>query len=324
MKIDIIYGNDVFVIPKSEVMTKIVSAEASDLRLLLLIASDELLRKDFNAEIAAKTLGCAKSDIESSLKFWIGAGIFKSSDEKSSAPAQKTTNPKLLPDNDRPKYTGKEIGEILNKNKNLQWLLNECQNIIGKIFTPTEFNQIIGLVEYLRFEYDYVTMLVAFCKKFKDPLTTRYVEQTGYNLHDKGIDTTGKLDLYIKAHEEIEPTKSKLRRLFGFGDRELSAKEEKLFQRWCLDWMFSYDILNRAYELTIDSTHKLSLPYMNTILENWYKSGLKTLEEIDAAAIVYQQDKEKSLQSGGSFDTDEFFELAVKRTYENMEKKKGG
>lgn len=322
MKLDIIYGNEVFVLPKSEIIKTLETAGILDLKLLIIISSDESQRKDFNIDYAAKQLKCAKSDIEASLRFWIGAGILKSTEIHTVETEQ--TKQKLLPDNnERPNYTGDEINEIMEKNKDIRWLIHECQNIAGKIFNTTEINKIISLSDYLRLEHEHILMLFIYCKN-QGKLSIHYIAKFAFGLYDDGIDTLPKFEMYVKTREEFTDNTLKLKKLFGFSDRELTKRETEFFNRWCIEWAFPYDIIHRAYEITIDSTkdHKLSLPYLNKVLDNWFKSGYKTLDEINTATLAYQRDKEQVTQSGSSFDTDEFFELAVKRTYEKIESNK--
>ena len=77
-------------------------------------------------------------------------------------------------------------------------------------------------------------------------------------------------------------------------------------------------IIEKAYEVTISNTGKPSVSYANAVLENWYKAGLGTLEEIEASIAEYQKNHDKSGETkpaGSSFVTDEFFEAALRRSY---------
>jgi DnaD and phage-associated domain len=326
MKIDIIYGNDVFALPKSEVLKKLGSAELIDIKLLLLICADNECRDNFNSDTVAKQLNCAKSDVEAALKFWIGADVLKSTDIKTQKSDQQKPADVKTPLRDidaRPTYTGKEINEIVENNKNLRWLIDECANVVGKVLNTAEIQKILGLVDYLRLDYEHIMMIFMYCKN-QGKLSIAYIEKFAYTLFDEGIDTLAKFDSYVKAREEFTEILGQLRKLFGMGTREPTKDENKFFTRWCLEWMFSYEIIKRAYEITIANTdnHKLSYSYMNKVLDNWHKDGYTTIEAIETAVAARQQDKEMASQSKSSFDTDEFFELALKRTYEEIEKDK--
>ena len=70
------------------------------------------------------------------------------------------------------------------------------------------------------------------------------------------------------------------------------------------------DVISMAYEIAVARTKEPSVPYTNAILERWHKEGLKNLEEIEKAEA-------QKAPTNGSFDTDDFFEAALKRSFNN-------
>ena len=77
---------------------------------------------------------------------------------------------------------------------------------------------------------------------------------------------------------------------------------------------------NDENEITIEKCQgKLSYAYMAKILENWHINGIKTLEDAEKSLEEY---KGKQKLQMSSFDTDEFFEAALKRSNENMLERK--
>ena len=63
---------------------------------------------------------------------------------------------------------------------------------------------------------------------------------------------------------------------------------------------------------------------MGKILENWHNAGYTTLDQIKNAEAEYRRAKninnDTEKNEGDSFDTDDFFEAALKRSYENLGK----
>ena len=45
---------------------------------------------------------------------------------------------------------------------------------------------------------------------------------------------------------------------------------------WLMDLSHSYEMIEYAYEITVNRTQQAKLPYINKILENWYADGHKT------------------------------------------------
>ncbi len=114
-----------------------------------------------------------------------------------------------------------------------------------------------------------------------------------------------------------------LRRLLNLGNRLLTEGEINAMNRWRGDYGYSFEIIYRAYEITLENRREYSLPYMDAILKNWHEAGLTTAEAIAAYDKGYHEDKSRAarkspapqaLQSS-SFDTDDFFMAAVKRSF---------
>ena len=102
----------------------------------------------------------------------------------------------------------------------------------------------------------------------------------------------------------------RIRSLFGVGERAFTTKEKKFISAWINDMGYSIEIIEKAYEVTADATGKGSIPYANSVLERWFAAGLRTLEEIEDSYRSGDGDKPHE----GSFDTDSFFEAAVRRS----------
>ena len=81
---------------------------------------------------------------------------------------------------------------------------------------------------------------------------------------------------------------------------------------------YNAEIVRLAYEKTVAATNEPSVPYTHAILERWNAEGLKTVEQI--CAYLEEQETKKNgtgeRDLGNSFDTDDFFEAALRRSYQ--------
>lgn len=71
---------------------------------------------------------------------------------------------------------------------------------------------------------------------------------------------------------------------------------------------YNIELIEYAYEKTIESIDKLNFPYINKILENWYENGLLTKSQIDSANIKRNSNPETEKKSY-SFDINEIKSL---------------
>lgn len=329
MIIQINYGNDVFVLPRIAA-DNLSQADTTDLKTLLLLASDSALRNNCDSGEVAKRIGCRRDKAEASIRFWIESGVISQTgtekkaepcDNEKAEPGESDKPHKKLPTDEVPVYTGEELQCLLDGNAgSRRRMLDECQNIAGKMFNVLEINKVVALSEYLGLENEHILMLFAYCRT-RGKNSVHYIERTAYNLYNEGIDSLAKLEIYIKAKEIFESVEGKLRKLFGFGERTLTPSERSYIKRWTSEYCYTYEIIERAYQIMADNTRdgRVSLAYMNRILDNWHTAGYTAIAEIDAALEAYKSGKDFSgKNSGGSFDTDEFFALALKRSYESI------
>jgi DnaD/phage-associated family protein len=180
---------------------------------------------------------------------------------------------------------------------------------MGKVFNVREINVLMGLLDYLCLDCEYIMMLLTYCVSIGKK-TLHYAEKTAFSLYDAGITTSAQLAEEFKRRENAVSAEAKIRKLFGVGERAFTTKEKKFISTWINDMDYSIEIIEKAYEVTADATGKGAFPYANSVLERWNAAGLRTLEEIEAS---YKANSD-SANENGSFNTDSFFEAAVKRS----------
>lgn len=325
MKLRFNYGNSVAVLP-SLAIEKLDKATKKDIKLLFVLASDNSLldgTKRSREKLLSLT-GLSESDVESSLAFWRGAGVLDALDavaDKKDESSQKEEKPekkepekknkKLERADELPKYTTAELTDLLERREGYRRLINECQQIFGKVFNTSEINVLIALTDYLGLDEEYIMLLFAYCGK-REHKSVRMVEKLAHRFFDEGILDSEVLGERLKAMEMMNQIEPKIKKLFGLDSRAFTKKERTLVQSWVSEYDYDIDIIEKAYELTIDSIGKPSIPYAGSIMERWHSEGIKTKEDIEKDIDAHKKSKGAD---DGSFDTDEFLEAAIKRSF---------
>ena len=319
------YGQGVLVLPSA-----ILETDATDdqLRVLLWLASDPTLFTK-PAQLA-RLAGAEREEIGDILDFWQSVGVLSSGKEPQEckkAPKKPTDKPAkpteakpaaevkqaiLARADELPNYSTKELAALLENSQSLRMLINEAQNIWGKIFNTYEAQLLAGLSDYLQLDNEYILLLLAHCKRVGKK-SLREVERYALRLVDDGITDDAALEAFVKKAEARHPLQGKVRAMFGLGSRSFTAKENAMLDNWTA-YGYGEDIIRRAYEITVGAINEPSLPYANSILERWHGEGLDTLTQIDARLDAEREKKGQAVMTG-SFDTDDFFEAALKRSY---------
>lgn len=323
MKYKINYGSRVAVIPESAIEA-LPRASANDLKVLISLCAQN---GTVDPKKLSKLLSCGEDDVRESLSFWRGTGVIEATDGKEShedakveaavsAPEKKEEEKAIAPQkklrraDELPQYTSEQLADILEERHETAALIDECQRIMGKVFNLKEINVLMGLVDYLQLDCEYIMMLLTYCVSIGKK-TLHYAEKTAFDFYDQGITTGEMLAEELRRREASAGAEGKIRSLFGIGERAFTTKEKKFISAWINDMGYSIEIIEKAYEVTADATGKGSFAYANSILERWNAAGLRTLSEIEDS---YKSGDGATKPSNGSFDTDSFFEAAVKRS----------
>ncbi len=318
MKIDLLYGKSAVVLPGS-VVGKLDRATKRDLKILFVLAEH---REKSESELAA-TVGCTESELMASIAFWRGAGVLEMTDDESvetveDPVAETVTEPRRKTErsskkaeaalaDELPQYTTLELNKLLAENKDSSMLIDECQRIAGKIFNPHEISMLVGLRDYLCLDNDYIMILLAHCVDHGKK-SLQYLKKRAFSLCDEGITDPVTLHEHLTRLDEAASLEGEIRKLFGMRDRELTTKEKKFISKWVLEYGYPLEVIKKAYEMTVDAIQQPVPAYTNAIIERWYAAGLKTLDAIEAS-------ESEKLPVEGSFDTNDFFESALRRSF---------
>ena len=317
------FGQEVLVLPAS-LLSHCSEADAQSLRVLLWLASDLSLAE--KPKQLAKLADCDVRVVKAALKFWqfrdvLGrdadeeaapAPVVKK-EEKKAAPSVEVAKPAIARTDEMPTYTSSEIASMLESRAAMRLLIDEAQRVIGKMFNTSDVNVIVGMRDYLGLDEEAILLLLAHCKRM-GKTSMRSIEKYAISLCDKGITDAEALDEAIRVAEAMHTFEGEVRTLFGMKSRALTTKESKMLSAW-ISFGYGIDVVKLAYEMTVSATNEPSVPYANAILERWNADGLHTLAEIQAALDAEREKKAGKSEPVGSFDTDDFFEAALKRGF---------
>lgn len=341
--IDVDYGRSVLSLPGSlvKLLPKLSEAE---IRILILIYSSPEYRGDEYAveEKLAGELSFGADEITQAIKNLRAHGFFarslraaktpsmsaKKADEK--APqvneAQKKDEKKKSEDSKadtavipsyHADYTGEQVASLVDSHPEYKVIIDEAQKICGTMFTPTEISRVIGMADYLKMSLEHILLMFSFCAG-KGKNSVAYVTKTAYTLYNQGIDSLPAFEEYVKTSELFDNTVTKVRAIFGMGTRSLSSKEKETIAGWCAE-EYPEELIKLAYDVAINNGAKVPFSYTAKVLEKWNASGYKTVSDVEAARDRYRQQKMQNT----SFDTDEFFEAALRRGSKKMGEENG-
>ncbi len=298
---------DNITVPRDAFMGALDGADSVKFKVLFTVLADP----DISEEMLCETFDITKKRLGTVVSYWEKAGVLEGAGKAEAKPAKRAHCARAA---EMPAYTNEEIARFVESNEGFNDLLISCQNEMGKFFTMAETEILIGMMDYLNLDAAYIVLLFGYCVG-KGKRSLRYIEKTAIEYVDRGILTYDDLENHIRMKENTEKMEYKLRELFGIGGRALIKREREAFSRWCGEWNLPFEIIERAFDVTVTNTGEASVPYCNSVLERWHASGYTTLEEVEAALLQYKHNKNDAGEKKGSFETDDFFEAALARSY---------
>lgn len=206
--------------------------------------------------------------------------------------------PRLLT-GERPSYSETDVLQAMDHDTDFKRLYGEVQRTLGKCLTTEELKILLGLVRYLGFSGDMISLLVSYCRErarrkgsSRMP-SLRSMEKEAYAWADMGIDSAEEAIAYISAQNLRFSRLGELLNVLQIRGRSLTPGEERYANAW-LDMGFGKDALAIAYERTCLNTGGLNWAYMNKILLRWHEAGLHTAKAIQSG------DKKPSVPKGAS------------------------
>lgn len=292
--------NDEVILLPREVLSRVKEASAAELKVLLYLYA----WKEAETPEMASQLGISPPEVDAAVAFWRGAGLFETDD---SAPKKALPASTSLFKN----YDSRTISTHLDADKAFRACCDLVAEKLGKQLTKNDYSSLLYLCDYVGLPPEVVSGITEYCVS-RGKASMQYLMKTAFSMYEKdGIDTYEKLEKHLAHLEQVHTGVEQVRRLCGFGERELTTKESEILNRWFGEWNLRMELVRLSYEKTVDGLGKVSLSYMNAMLKRWYENGFETPED-----VASRDRKAENESAAGYTDSDEFFEAALKAGFQ--------
>lgn len=292
------FGNgiwaNVFAVPCDIVDKHIRLCSPLSLKVLMV-----LLRSGGALELGelSETLGQSRADVQDALNYWTANGVISPAGEAVEETPALTYA--LVPDKEpeptpplpappepkgrrielltaaRSRLTMQEINDMADVDASIGGLLQEAQHIMGKPLTPVLTDMVVALYSYYGMEPDIVLMLMQYCVSMGKE-SVRYMEKVAASWVEQGIDSHEKAEEEILKASRKNQVEHEIKSAFGIYDRTLVPKEKRFIATWVEEFHMELPLIQLAFERCVELKGKLSFDYINGILSNWNRDGIKT------------------------------------------------
>lgn len=180
-------------------------------------------------------------------------------------------------------YRRKEVSspEDVLSNTQFHQKRNRCIQSMNQMFfggvMPTEWLTFIdNLFQQYHFDEDVMVSLFQYCKD-RDALNRKYVGQVALNWSKKKITSHYELDRFMETFQRTREIGYQISRALRL-QRNLTIYEEECVDKWSEEYGYNMDVIELALKRTMGKS--ISFRYIDSILRNWFKEGLKTKDQV--------------------------------------------
>lgn len=184
----------------------------------------------------------------------------------------------------------------LNKRRNL--IINAINNSFFQgIMSPAWYTDIDSWFDKYKFEEDVMYSLFQYCYDRK-ALTKNYIIKVAETWFSKGIGNSFDLDRYFIENKKCRDIGVQIGKKLRLG-RFLTEYEENLVNKWVLEFGYDFKTIEHALKMTTGASSP-SFNYLDTVITDWNKNGLKDLAAISEYEKKRTADARLAASSGGT------------------------
>ncbi len=267
-----------------------------------------LLKKYINKEeillsLAAEKLDILASDIIKCLNYWQNENLLKFTQDEDTLNITffnnnltknnfAQTNTENIKQKDKLENIIENIEDnidnIKNKieNKKIIDYFRIAENKLATTLTHDDRCKIADLIEFYGINKEVFAALLTYCKD-KGKTKFRYIEKVAIDWLENDIDSIEKVEDYINMTDNDSKV---IMNALGYYNRKPIDNQLKCIKRWLIDFKIPLDVVEFACK---DAVMKVGTPnfgYINKIMENFKKEGVKTIAKAEELFKKYHEE----------------------------------
>lgn len=271
---------------------------------LYLITLYQKNSSDMTLEDVAKKLDMLYSEFLSALEYWNNEKVItfqKLSDDEfdlqfATLPPATSTRTEKVDDagntivqkafmqQTRPHYTTDEIALYKKQHHSISNLFLICEKYLGRLLSTSDQQIIYGFYDWLNMPLDLIEFLIEYCAS-NNHTHIRYIEKVALSWSEQGIKTVSDAKGQVATSQKYR----QILKALGMNGETITKHQRDLLDKWMDEYKLSVAIILEGCNRTVTYSSRPSLNYLGSILESWYKQGVKTVDDINKLDKAHTQ-----------------------------------
>ena len=248
-----------------------------------------------NAGMQQTNAGIAQSNVDIQQT---NAGITSAQAGRVQANISQTSANSAAKPNAKPARKEYSLDDIKNfrKDPDISELFFIIEAYLKHPLSSTDTNTVLYWYDELSFTTELIDYLVEYCIS-KGHSSFRYMDKVALGWAESKITTVEQAKENTAAHSQIYYSVMKA---LGISGRNLVESEMEYIRKWTKDYAFDNSIILDACKRTMTATHQPSFEYTDSILTNWKKNNVHTIEDIKRLDDAFSKSKKIKINAADS------------------------
>jgi len=248
----------------------------------------------------ASFFNVTESDVIAAWKHWQSMGVVEIEEKgKDMAitfltvpiPEKKPKTEKVVvtPATTRPQYTVDELTVYRKQSRDVARLFERAEQALGKLLYYNDMNIIFSFHDWLRLPIDVIEYLLTYCAN-NGHRNLRYIEKCAIDWADNEIFDLEKALNYVQNFDVNYRT---ILTYMGQVTSYPTPSHRKYMDKWLKDWQMPLDLIMEACDRSVAQIEKPKFNYVDKILAEWFKQGIKDIEGVKVADAKHAEGRKQ-------------------------------
>lgn len=178
-----------------------------------------------------------------------------------------------------PDFPPVEIAKTVRGNDRANYLFRHCEALYGRPLKHNEQNTLMIILEDACLPVEAALILVDYCFSIKKH-TPAYMRTLALEWAESEVNTIEKAEKRVEELRKLNSAVGRFKSMFEVNSA-FSKQQQEMINKWVNEYRFEDEMINEAYQRTLDKTGKLAFAYMNKILSDWHSKDIRKKEQLE-------------------------------------------
>lgn len=182
-----------------------------------------------------------------------------------------------------------EQTKALAEDEEFTWTCRVIESYVNRPLNSKEIQLISYLYSKLSFTSDLLLHLYEYCISL-GKTNVNYIQKVALSWDEQNVKTPEDAKILSTNYTSANSAYTAISKAFALG-RPLAIIEKHFADRWQNEWHMDLAVILDACNRTMLKLQKADFKYAEGILDNWHKSNIHTLQDVEKADKIYAQKK---------------------------------